>query len=108
MNPSLSLPSLPLQVLSRHIVKVTTVYSADDKESNTAERANKDIGPTIKQEIFTFQELADATENFSQECLIDVGSFGNVYTGKLGETEEVLTWTLLCTYFLCLLVENYC
>ncbi|KAL2932900.1 Serine/threonine-protein kinase PBL27 [Bienertia sinuspersici] len=62
----------------------------DNKECRTTQDANKDSGPTIKQQIFTFQELADATENFNPESLVDVGSFGKVYRGQLIETEEIV------------------
>ncbi|KAK1351254.1 putative serine/threonine-protein kinase PBL26 [Heracleum sosnowskyi] len=39
---------------------------------------------------FTFRELAAATKNFRQECLLGEGGFGRVYKGKLGKTGQVV------------------
>ncbi|XP_021767359.1 probable serine/threonine-protein kinase PBL7 [Chenopodium quinoa] len=60
-----------------------------DEPNNTAERAINDSGPPIA-DIYTYRELADATHDFSRNCLVNVGSFGNVYRGKLGETREIV------------------
>uniref|UniRef100_A0A803MLJ6 Protein kinase domain-containing protein n=1 Tax=Chenopodium quinoa TaxID=63459 RepID=A0A803MLJ6_CHEQI len=65
------------------------VLSSDNNEPNTAERASNDSGSLITK-CFTFQELYDATQNFSPDCQVDIGSFGNVYRGKLGETGEIV------------------
>ncbi|PKI64799.1 hypothetical protein CRG98_014795 [Punica granatum] len=37
----------------------------------------------IASQTFTFRELATATKNFRQECLIGEGGFGRVYKGRL-------------------------
>jgi hypothetical protein len=47
-------------------------------------------GPT---EIFTFQELAVATENFRRDCLLGEGGFGRVYKGHM-ENGQVCYHTL--------------
>ncbi|XP_021763440.1 probable serine/threonine-protein kinase PBL26, partial [Chenopodium quinoa] len=60
----------------------------DDKESTIIE--NKGSDHAIKLQDFTFQELADATENFSPEHFVDVGSFGKIYRGKLRNTGEII------------------
>ncbi|KAH9728867.1 putative serine/threonine-protein kinase PBL26 [Citrus sinensis] len=44
----------------------------------------------IAAQTFTFRELATATKNFRQECLIGEGGFGRVYKGKLEKTAQVV------------------
>ncbi|XWS47257.1 hypothetical protein CRYUN_Cryun14cG0136900 [Craigia yunnanensis] len=44
----------------------------------------------IAAQTFTFRELATATKNFRQECLIGEGGFGRVYKGKLDKTGQVV------------------
>ncbi|KAK9735648.1 hypothetical protein RND81_04G217400 [Saponaria officinalis] len=39
---------------------------------------------------FTFRELAMATKNFRQECLLGEGGFGRVFKGKLQSTGQVV------------------
>lgn len=56
----------------------------------------KDIGnKNIAAQTFTFRELATATKNFRQECLIGEGGFGRVYKGKLEKTGQVIKGFLL-------------
>lgn len=38
---------------------------------------------------FNFRELATATKNFRQECLLGEGGFGRVYKGTLQSTGQV-------------------
>lgn len=45
--------------------------------------------PDIDAKTFTFRELAAATRNFRQECLLGEGAFGRVYKGKLENTGQV-------------------
>jgi hypothetical protein len=40
-------------------------------------------------QTFTFRELATATKNFRQECLVGEGGFGRVYKGRLEKTGQV-------------------
>lgn len=42
-----------------------------------------------RAEVFSYQELAEATGNFSPETKIGSGSFGTVYKGKLADGREV-------------------
>lgn len=43
----------------------------------------------IAAQTFTFRELAAATKNFRQECLLGEGGFGRVYKGRLESTGQV-------------------
>ncbi|KAL8129269.1 hypothetical protein V2J09_018424 [Rumex salicifolius] len=44
----------------------------------------------IAAQAFTFRELATATKNFRQECMIGEGGFGRVYKGKLERTGQII------------------
>lgn len=46
-------------------------------------------GLNISARTFTFRELAAATRNFRQECLLGEGGFGWVYRGHLESTGQV-------------------
>eukprot|EP00257_Ricinus_communis_P017492 XP_015575939.1 LOW QUALITY PROTEIN: probable serine/threonine-protein kinase PBL25 [Ricinus communis] len=50
----------------------------------------KKMAATIAAQTFTFRELATATKNFRQECLIGEGGFGRVYKGKLENTNQIV------------------
>ncbi|XP_021900184.1 probable serine/threonine-protein kinase PBL24 [Carica papaya] len=41
-------------------------------------------------QTFTFRELATATKNFRQECLLGEGGFGRVYKGTIQSTGQVV------------------
>lgn len=40
-------------------------------------------------EVFTFRELATATDNFSQDLLVGEGGFGRVYKGTITRKNQV-------------------
>lgn len=46
-------------------------------------------GMRVPAEVFTFRELANATENFNPELLVGEGGFGRVYKGYLKKTDQV-------------------
>ncbi|MQL96696.1 hypothetical protein Taro_029382 [Colocasia esculenta] len=50
----------------------------------------KDGTAHIAAQTFTFRELAAATKNFRQECLLGEGGFGRVYKGRLESTGQVV------------------
>ncbi|KAL8129878.1 hypothetical protein V2J09_019033 [Rumex salicifolius] len=43
-----------------------------------------------KAQTFSYQEMADATDNFQLSCLLGEGGFGKVYKGTLQRTNEVV------------------
>ncbi|KAB1210162.1 hypothetical protein CJ030_MR6G022648 [Morella rubra] len=60
--------------------KVAPVETPEKKEANN----------NIAAQTFTFRELATATKNFRQECLIGEGGFGRVYKGKIEKVAQVV------------------
>ncbi|KAF3782273.1 Serine/threonine-protein kinase [Nymphaea thermarum] len=61
---------------------------ADSKKENSAPKDGS--APHIAAQTFTFRELAVATKNFRQECLLGEGGFGRVYKGRLESTGQVV------------------
>jgi len=60
----------------------------DRRRAEETEEIEQSEGTSLK--IFTFRELATATKNFRQECLLGEGGFGRVYKGTLKSTGQVL------------------
>ncbi|MCD9559152.1 hypothetical protein HAX54_016973 [Datura stramonium] len=57
--------------------------------NNEADQPSPPIenGDSSNAKTFTFRELASATKNFRQECLIGEGGFGRVFKGTLQSGE---------------------
>ena len=73
-------------------------FSVNGKPQPSADQASTIDNKNIAAKTFTFRELAAATKNFRQECLLGEGGFGRVYKGTLqssGEVIEILTLIVL-------------
>nr|XP_027071261.1 probable serine/threonine-protein kinase PBL26 [Coffea arabica] len=57
-------------------------------EATNHKADHKDGANNIAAQTFTFRELATATKNFRQECLLGEGGFGRVYKGRLEKTGQ--------------------
>ncbi|KAL4609775.1 hypothetical protein ACB092_08G005400 [Castanea dentata] len=66
----------------------TTSRSPEIKKQKAAGCEVQDRNSAAK--TFTFRELATATKNFRQECLLGEGGFGRVYKGTLQASEQVV------------------
>ncbi|PSR89696.1 Serine/threonine-protein kinase [Actinidia chinensis var. chinensis] len=58
---------------------------AKNKKDGTKQETTNN---NIAAQTFTFRELAAATKNFRQECLVGEGGFGRVYRGQLEKTGQ--------------------
>ncbi|XP_022759799.1 probable serine/threonine-protein kinase PBL26 isoform X1 [Durio zibethinus] len=82
-----TIPPQPRSPDAENILKPKTPAPEPTKNAD----GPKDSGNNnIAAQTFTFRELATATKNFRQECLIGEGGFGRVYKGKLDKTGQVV------------------
>lgn len=70
--------------------------SSDKLKSKSGSEAKKEVpgqkegnATHIAAHTFTFRELASATKNFRQDCLLGEGGFGRVYKGRLDNGQVV-------------------
>lgn len=49
----------------------------------------------INTKAYNFRELATATKNFRQECLLGEGGFGKVFKGAFQSTGQVLNTLIM-------------
>ncbi|XP_057471922.1 receptor-like cytoplasmic kinase 185 isoform X2 [Actinidia eriantha] len=64
--------------------------TVNGKPKPSADRANTIDNKNIAAKTFTFRELASATKNFRQECLLGEGGFGRVYKGTLQSSGQIV------------------
>ncbi|KAF7119353.1 hypothetical protein RHSIM_Rhsim13G0044500 [Rhododendron simsii] len=77
------------------ILMATKLSCAENPGRVSAKATNKkdeskEASNNIAAQTFTFRELALATKNFRQECLIGEGGFGRVYKGQLEKTGQIV------------------
>ncbi|KAG4983574.1 hypothetical protein JHK87_028323 [Glycine soja] len=69
--------------------ELVTGKNPDMKKQKAEEQNQADPG-NIQAQAFSFRELATATKNFRQECLIDEGGFGRIYKGIIPSTGQLV------------------
>ncbi|KAL5061235.1 hypothetical protein RYX36_032839 [Vicia faba] len=74
----------PPQENNTLITKTPDIKKPKPEETTQVDTSN------IQAQNFTFRELAIATKNFRQECLMGEGGFGRVYKGTIPATGQVV------------------
>ncbi|XP_058744318.1 probable serine/threonine-protein kinase PBL25 [Vicia villosa] len=70
--------------------EVTSASKAPDMKKQRGDEQMQGDATNINAQNFTFRELATATKNFRQECLLGEGGFGRVYKGVIPATGQAV------------------
>ncbi|CAO2836592.1 unnamed protein product [Amaranthus hypochondriacus] len=70
--------------------EVADPQQTNAKKDNPAQLEAAKEASSSKAQTFNFRELAMATKNFRQECLLGEGGFGRVFKGKLHASGKVV------------------
>lgn len=65
------------------------IFLGTEKQRMIAEEVLRYGKVKVAAEVFTFRELAAATDNFNADLLVGEGGFGRVYRGQLKTTKQV-------------------
>ncbi|KAJ8491509.1 hypothetical protein OPV22_013230 [Ensete ventricosum] len=74
---------------SHHVSSDKSKLRTDSVSKEGASTPKEGNAGNIAAQTFTFRELATATKNFRQDCLLGEGGFGRVYKGRL-DTGQVV------------------
>ncbi|KAM7500947.1 hypothetical protein LguiA_025361 [Lonicera macranthoides] len=72
------------------IVRSMSMHSGATKQRLIAEEILRYGNAKPAAEVFTFRELATATDNFSQDLLVGEGGFGRVYKGTITHKNQIV------------------
>ncbi|KAL2475586.1 Protein kinase superfamily protein [Abeliophyllum distichum] len=72
------------------MARSNSMHTAGSKQRLIAEEILRHGNARVAGEVFTFRELASATENFNPELLVGEGGFGRVYKGHLKTTNQIV------------------
>ncbi|KAI5656814.1 hypothetical protein M9H77_25607 [Catharanthus roseus] len=72
------------------IARSVSMASGTGKQRLIAEEVLRYGKVKVAAEVFTFRELASATDNFNSDLLVGEGGFGRVYRGQLKTTKQVV------------------
>lgn len=73
-----------------HVTCPFTFTVLDKQKSSNGEGTSQEVDvKTIAAKTYTFRELATATRNFRQECLLGDGAFGKIYKGTFQSSGQV-------------------
>lgn len=87
-----------LEILMMHNIKLSGFNKQKTMDASSLKRANADI--TTK--VFTFGELAVATQNFHPKKLLGKGGFGRLYKGQLTNNNKVCKLFCFSAFALCI------